>query len=159
MTGYTGAIVWLLLALAFFVIEGITIQIVSLWFAFGAIIVIPFSAVGFGFAAQMLVFLIASLAFFVILRPIVRGRIQPRKQATNADMVIGQTAVVVQEIDNLQQTGRAQVNNLLWTARTAYDGQRIAKGAQVRVLHIDGVKLIVEPLPADAEATPENADR
>jgi Membrane protein implicated in regulation of membrane protease activity len=159
MTGYTGAIVWLLLALAFFVIEGMTTQFVSLWFAFGAIVVIPFAAMGVGLAAQMLVFLVASLAFFVILRPIVRNRIQPHKQATNADMVIGQTAVVVQEIDNLQQTGRARVNNLLWTARTAHDNQRIAKGERVLVMHIDGVKLIVTPISAAATPETENADR
>ena len=51
---------------------------------------------------------------------------------------------MIQEIDNLAQTGRVRVSGLDWTARTETDGVRIQVGQTVLVKAIEGVKLIVE---------------
>ena len=63
---------------------------------------------------------------------------------TNADRVIGREARVMTAIDNHQEEGLVTVDGQDWTARAAEDGDIIGKGELVRVLRIEGVKLIVE---------------
>ena len=53
-------------------------------------------------------------------------------------------AVVIQDIDNLAQTGQVRINDIERTARTADDSQKIGKGAVVLIEEIRGVKLIVK---------------
>jgi membrane protein implicated in regulation of membrane protease activity len=74
-----------------------------------------------------------------------------RSQPTNADMMIGKEALVTEDIDNVEATGAVSVGGKVWTARSA-DGGRIKSGAVVSVLRIEGVKLIVEPVPAQSQA-------
>ena len=52
-------------------------------------------------------------------------------------------------INNLKVTGQVSVRGAVWTARTE-DDRVIPAGATIEVLRIEGVKLIVAPLPAAA---------
>ena len=60
---------------------------------------------------------------------------------------IGREAVVTQAIDNLKAQGQITVNGAPWTARTEEGCPAIPAGSRVRVLRIEGVKVIVSPLP------------
>ena len=62
---------------------------------------------------------------------------------TNANSLIGKKAVVIQEIDNLAQTGQVRINDIEWTARSVDDGVKIEKDTIVEIREIQGVKLIV----------------
>ena len=62
---------------------------------------------------------------------------------TNANSLIGKKAVVIQEIDNLAQTGQVRINDIEWTARSA-DDEKIGEGTVVTIEEIRGVKLIVK---------------
>ena len=62
---------------------------------------------------------------------------------TNANSLIGKKAVVIQEIDNLAQTGQVRINDIEWTARSA-DDEKIGEGTVVKIEEIRGVKLIVK---------------
>lgn len=145
LTGGTGAIFWLIVAVVLFVIEGATVQLICLWFAVGAVITVPVSAMGAPVWVQLLVFLLASIAVLVVGRPIVTKKLNRERVPTNAEMVIGQTGVVKQDIDNIRGTGRVNANGLDWTARSLQDGMVIPEGSHVRAVRIEGVKLIVEP--------------
>jgi membrane protein implicated in regulation of membrane protease activity len=59
-------------------------------------------------------------------------------------MAIGQDCIVVEEIDNMKGVGEVSVGGRVWTARMAAADGRAAKGSVLRVLRIEGVKLIVE---------------
>ena len=59
--------------------------------------------------------------------------------------MIGAEGVVTEAIDNRAAQGQIKVQGSVWTARTE-DGPPIPKDAVVRVLRIEGVKLIVAPL-------------
>ena len=61
---------------------------------------------------------------------------------TNADRLIGETAVVTAAIDNLAAKGEVTVKGQIWTARSE-DGEAIGSGERVTVKKIEGVKLIV----------------
>lgn len=62
---------------------------------------------------------------------------------TNAESLVGETARVIERIDNINATGRVSVNGQEWMARTA-DGSVSEEGAIVTVDSISGVKLIVK---------------
>ena len=66
------------------------------------------------------------------------------KTATNADSLIGEQAVVTQTINNLMSRGEVFINGMAWTARSGREDEVIEKDTVVRILRIDGVKLIVE---------------
>lgn len=65
----------------------------------------------------------------------------PRKP-TNADIVIGATGIVTEEINSLKSTGRVMVAGTSWMAKSS-TGKPIASGETVQVLRIAGVSLIV----------------
>ena len=50
---------------------------------------------------------------------------------------------VLQQIDNLAQTGQVRINDIEWTARSA-DDEKIGEGTVVTIEEIRGVKLIVK---------------
>ena len=69
----------------------------------------------------------------------------PRYQATNADRVIGATALVTEEIDNLKGSGLVNISGQVWTLAPPHDVV-IQPGREVKVLRIEGVKVFVELL-------------
>ena len=144
-------VLWLIALIVFAVGEAITVGLTSVWFAVGALGALI--AAGFGAALwlQVVVFLALSGVTLLLVRPLAKKFLTPRYQATNADRVIGATALVTEEIDNLKGSGLVNISGQVWTARSA-DGGRIKAGAVVSVLRIEGVKLIVEPVPAQSQA-------
>jgi len=118
--------------------------------AVGAAIAALFGASG---TVQLWVFFITSILFLIIARPIMKTKLKVKQQPTNADRVIGMTGVVTEAVDNLALTGRVTANGLSWTARAPIDPMRINEGQKIRVLAIDGVKLIVEPIMEFADET------
>lgn len=150
---------WLILAVALFIVEALTVQLICIWFAVGALFSTLASLAGAPLWLQLLVFIVTSALVFIAGRPFLLERINTRKERTNADRVIGQPGIVLEQIDNLGQTGRVRANGLDWTARSER-GDIIPVGTNVIVKFIDGVKLIVEPITApqsEAEAGDGNA--
>ena len=145
MTGTHGVLVWLIAAGLLLALEGVTTQLVSIWFAVGALVAAIPAFFGAAFWVQLLVFLASSILFLYFIRPVLRQKIMVKKQPTNADMVVGATGLVLEEIDNLRLTGRVSANGLDWTARSE-SGVVIPARSQVRVERIEGVKIIVTPL-------------
>lgn len=146
MVGTTGIIVWLIAAIILSVIEGVTVQLVSIWFAIGTIPAMIVAGLGGELWLQLIVFLITSILVLLIGRPLLSKKISHERHATNADRVIGMTGIVTEEIDNLHETGRVMANGLGWSAKTKQSGEKVPVDTRVLVLGIDGVKLVVEPL-------------
>ena len=62
---------------------------------------------------------------------------------TGAELLIGQKALVIEEIDTLSSKGRVEVRGQEWAAKTDAPEGKIPKNAIVVVEGIQGVKLIV----------------
>lgn len=135
-------ILWLLAMVVLLLVEAGTAQMVCIWFAAGALAASLAAMLGFSTAVQMLTFVAVSTVTLVFTRPFVAKALKVKKTATNADSVIGLCGSVIQDIDNLAQTGRVRVSGQDWTARTA-DNSVIGIGETVTVQAINGVKLIV----------------
>ncbi len=136
-------VVWLVLLVAFAVAEGVTAALVSVWFMGGTLAALIASLCGAELWLQIVLFFAVSSALLLALRPLSKKLLRRKKVATNADRNIGRTAIVTEEIDNLLGTGAVKISGVEWSARSA-DGSRIEKGAVVRVLRIEGVKVCVE---------------
>lgn len=138
-------VLWLIALIVFAVGEAITVGLTSVWFAVGALGALI--AAGFGAALwlQVVVFLALSGVTLLLVRPLAKKFLTPRYQATNADRVIGATALVTEEIDNLKGSGLVNISGQVWIARSAHDVV-IQPGREVKVLRIEGVKVFVELL-------------
>lgn len=134
---------WILLIVALVIIEAVTVQLVTIWFAVGAVGGLIASAFNLDIRIQILIFVTVSAITLLATRPLVKRVTKTIKEPTNADRFIGQTAVVTEPIDNIHGKGAVTVGGLEWTARTV-DGATVEKDALVTVEKIDGAKLIVK---------------
>ena len=135
-------ILWLILLVAFAVVEGATVSLVSMWFIGGAAAALIAALCGAEIWLQVVLFFAVSIALLLCLRPISKRLLRQKKVATNADSNIGKEAVVTEEIDNLQGKGAVKIAGVEWSARSE-DGSVIEKGAVVRIERIEGVKVCV----------------
>ena len=132
-------LIWLGILALLLVVEAITAGLTTIWFAGGALVAAIACYAGANLTVQILLFLCVSLVLLIFTRPLaMKYFIQ-----TNANSLIGKKAVVIQEIDNLAQTGQVRINDIEWTARSA-DDEKIGEGTVVTIEEIRGVKLIVK---------------
>lgn len=134
--------VWTALAVIFGVVEAATAQIITIWFAVGSIGALIANVVGADTTVQLIVFVAISILTLIIARPYLKKFTKTEMQRTNADMYIGESAIVLEEINNTQGTGQVKVRGSVWTARSQ-DSAVIPVGENVLVERIEGVKLIV----------------
>ena len=140
---------WLIAMVLFGVLEAVTVVLTSIWFAVGALAALIAASLGAFALVQVIVFLVVSFVTLLLVRPLAQRYINDRKEPTNADRVIGREAVVTQAIDNLKGEGQVNGSGAVWTARSQEEAP-IPAGARVRVLRIEGVKVIVSPVPEGA---------
>jgi len=133
--------IWLAAAILFGVVEGLTVGLVSIWFAIGAVAALIGAALGAVLWMQLLLFAVVSAAAVAMVRPLTR-RFRAKSVPTNADRCVGRTARVTETIDNQLPAGAVYVDGKTWTARSA-DGTVIPEGSLVEVQRIEGVKLLV----------------
>ena len=147
-------IVWLVLLLLFAGIEAASVGLTSIWFAAGALCALIAALLGGPLWIQIALFLVVSVLCLLAVRPLARRHLNNKVEATNADRVIGEQAQVTEDIDNIHGKGAVVIRGVAWTARSE-DGLPVPAGALVRVLRIEGVKVFVERVPAEAVARPE----
>ena len=136
--------IWIALIALFVIIESLTYNLVTIWFAFGSLAASITSCFTDNIQIQVLVFVIVTIITLLCLRPFVKKYIKPKQQPTNADMNIGAEGVVTEEISNLKSTGAVKVKGVTWTARSSNSDIVIPKDTVVVVESIEGVKLIVK---------------
>ena len=143
---YSPAIMWMALVIIFLVIELITVGLTTIWLAGGALVAFILATVGAGFGLQLAAFFVVSFVLIYFTRPFAVKYLNPRRTRTNSEGLIGEIVKVTKRIDNRAAEGTALVNGLEWSARAVSDDQIIEKDTLVKVVRIEGVKLIVEPV-------------
>lgn len=139
----TPSVFWLIVFVLFTVGEAATVGLTSIWFAIGALATLIAVGLGASITIQAVIFLGVSALSMVFFRPVVQNYLKPNHQATNADRLIGTTALVTMTIDNIVNEGEVQVSGQLWSAISAHDVV-IPEKSKVKILKIQGVRLIVE---------------
>lgn len=136
-------IYWLALFVVLLVIEIITMGLTTIWFAAGALIAFVAGLLGFGVTVQVVVFIVVSAVLLIMTRPLAVKYFNQERQKTNAESLIGQQALVIEDIDTLEAKGRVEIRGMEWAAKTDEPDGKIAKNTVVVVNGIQGVKLIV----------------
>lgn len=140
---FTMLLFWIIALVVLIIVEAVTAQMVTIWFAAGAAGAIVAERLGAEVWLQWVVFVAVSAVALIATRPLVKKLTKTKVQPTNADRCIGQTAIVTEEINNVEGKGQVHVNGVTWTARSL-DGTVFKKDERVTVEKIDGVKLIVK---------------
>lgn len=143
------AVIWLILMVAFLLLEASTVTMVSAWFALGSLAALLVSFLSAPVWLQVLVFIVVSAIALSALRPLVRKYINPKITKTNVDAVIGSTGLVTAKIDNVSAVGQVKLGAMYWTARST-TGDVIPEGTLVKVDRIEGVKAFVTPVQVPA---------
>ena len=138
------AVCWLIAMLVLLGVEAAVPGLISIWFALGAFAALISAMFHAPLWLQLVWFVVVSLLSLALTRPLAQKYVNGRTTPTNADMVIGRDAVVTEEIDNLHARGAVLLDGKTWTARMAKEEDSAPVGEAVRVLRIEGVKLIVE---------------
>ena len=138
-------IFWSVMLIVAIVAEFATQQLVSIWFAAGALGALLTAALNGSALLQLIVFTVLSVLLLIFTRPILRKVLSFPVKDTNAKMDVGKLAVVVQEINPRTGTGRACLNDTEWMAVSA-DGSIVPVGTTVRVDDMDGARLLVTPV-------------
>ena len=143
-------IFWLIVLVVMTVIEIITLGLTTVWFAGGALAAFIASLLGANIVVQVILFVVVSVLLLALTRPLAVEYLNKDRIRTNAESLIGKTAVVKQEIDNLNAQGQVSVDGHEWTARSVEE-QVIPKNVQVEIVEINGVKLMVRQKPLISE--------
>ena len=142
-------IFYLMLFVVLLIVEALTSGFVSIWVSIASLITCVFAYFFPSlYWAQVLVCVISSIILIVLTKPFVE-KVKAKKVNTNSDRLIGETAVVTEDIDNLSSTGCVKIKGLTWSARSK-DGNKIEKNKKVIINEIEGVKLIVSELKEES---------
>lgn len=139
-------IIWLVIFVVFLGIEIATLGLTTIWFAGGALLAMLVAAIGLPVYVQIPVFLIVSVVLLLFTRPIAMKYFNKERIRTNAESLVGETAVVTETINNIKGMGKAVINGQEWTARSSVDAVEIEKETKAVIVAIEGVKLIVQPV-------------
>lgn len=132
-----------IIAVVLLLIELATVSLTTIWFSIGAFIACFVSAFTDDVIILTTIFLVVSVLSLLAFRPSLVRKFNSKRHKTNADSLIGTSAIVTETINNLEFTGTAVLNGQEWTARAQDDSVIIEAGTEVEVVGISGVKLIV----------------
>lgn len=133
--------IWLALCALFVILEATTVNLVSVWFAIGALAALVTSSLTDSALIQLFVFAAVSFLTLIFTRPLLKHLIKKPKVATNSDLNIGKTAKVIVAISP-DQPGRVRLEGVDWAARAV---EPIPEGELCTVCAVESATLVVQP--------------
>lgn len=145
-------LVWLILFVVFLIAELVTAgALVSIWFCVGALVALAAAYFGVALWLQVGLFFLVSVGLLLAMKPFLKKHMEPKISATNADRILKNKGVVVEEINNLKGTGAVKIDGKTWTARNVDGDPVIPVNEEVLVVGIEGVKAMVKKVEMDSE--------
>ena len=135
-------VLWLVAAGLFTAGEIVSLDLVLLMFAGGALGGMVVALAGGGVPFQLVAFLAVSAFLIASVRPVAKAHLErgTPKQIDGVQALVGRTAVVTREVG--RSSGRIQVGADEWTARSEFD-DTFDVGTTVRILQVDGATAVV----------------
>jgi len=136
---------WAIVFVAFVVAELATVQLISVWFALGALITMIFTVVfeGTTLLSQLGIFILVSGIFLLVTFPWLKKRRNKGHISTNQELYVGMTATVIEEIDRDKGTGRVRLSGVDWNAVPHNEGQIIPVDSIVVIEKVTGTRMSV----------------
>ena len=131
---------WLAIVLLLSFVEVATVNLVTIWFIVSALVALLLAFFNVDFIVQFAVFVILGVILLVTTRSYLEKLLNKNKQKTNLDRVVGMEGVVTEKITK-HNPGEVKVDGKKWTAISS---KTITEGKNVKIVKIEGVKLVVE---------------
>lgn len=132
--------IWLIAFLGLLLVEFLTVGLVSIWFAVGALAAMITTFITDSIVVQAIVFVIVSVIALLITRPLMKKFKSVGFEPTNSDRVVGKIAEVTKDIKP-NQYGEVIIFGVEWMA---VSDEELTVGDKVVVEKIEGAKLIVK---------------
>ena len=143
--------IWLGIFVLSVIIEAVEPDLVSIWFAAGALLAIILSIIpGVPFWVEIIVFLVVSFVLIFALRPLAKKYLFKKEIKSNIEEKIGEKCVVIKAINELAH-GEVKLNGVIWTAIARNKKEVFEEQSVVTIVGIDGNKLIVEKFETGKE--------
>jgi len=137
--------IWMIIAALFVIGEIFTAGFFLLWFGIGAAVAGILALLGLGAGWQWGTFIVVSGVLFGVSRRFAERFTKKQPPGIGADRFVGKQGVVLEEIDNVKNTGRVRIEKEEWRA-DSNTGEVIPVGKMVKVARLDGTHLVVETL-------------
>jgi membrane protein implicated in regulation of membrane protease activity len=136
--------IWLSVFVLALIIEAVGTDLVSVWFAAGALVALIVSLFpDVAWWVELVIFMVISIACLLCFRPLVHKYLRRDLMSSNIDEMKGKKGLLVEKIDLLHH-GVCKINDVRWTAIAQDDKEKIPAGSIVEVLAVSGNKLIVK---------------
>jgi membrane protein implicated in regulation of membrane protease activity len=137
---------WLVLAVALGVAEMVSLDLILLMVAVGAVVGALAALASFPLVLQVLLAAGSSAAMLALVRPnLVKKLHSGPDLVTGTGKLVGQQGVVTEEL-SAHHPGRVKLAGEIWSACPYDDSLTIAQGAKVEVFAIRGATAYVHPL-------------
>ena len=120
------------------IVEVNTMNLIAIWFMPGTLIAIVLALCAVPVWIQVLVWFVVTVTVFASTWRLSARLRHPSHEPTNADRVVGQSALVTETISDRNQSGQVKVLGQIWSARTDDTANEIPAGSEVRVVRIEG---------------------
>ena len=151
----TLTVVFLVAAVLLSALEIVAPGFVLLPFGLGAAVAALSGALGASVPVQLIVFILASFAFFLGLRPLSRRLNAVGPGGVGADRLIGATGTVLEAIEP-GDVGLVRIDREVWRAE-ASTGAELVPGTRIEVVQVRGTRVVVtesaEPHARPGEGT------
>ncbi len=143
--------IWVAVICISAIVEFATMQMVSIWFVGGGLVALILYFCGVGWEIQLIVCLVVTIVLLLSCRKLcMKFLLKGTDEKTNVDSLVGKEVKLLKGI-NVDEAGEVKVNDVIWTA-VAQDSTNIEVGNKVRVVAVQGNKLIVQKLDAETTA-------
>lgn len=132
--------IWLAIVIGLAFIELTTVNLVTIWFVASGLVTLVASYFIDSFLIQFSIFAILGTILLITTKKPLEKILNKTKQKTNLDRVIDMEGIVTEEITK-NKPGEVKVDGKKWTAIAE---KTIKKDSTVKILKIEGVKLLVE---------------
>lgn len=135
--------VWIIMGVVFIILEIFTAGFFILWFGIGAIVAGIEAYFNVNIVIQCLSFVVVSSVLLAATRKLAERFSGKQPPGVGADRLIGEKGVVLEEIDNIKNTGRVRVEEDEWRAESI-TGEVILKSKIIEVVKLEGTRLVVK---------------
>lgn len=135
-------LIWLIIGVICLIIEIFDPAVFFVSFGIGGLVVSPISTLGVDIWIQVLIFGVVSFIVFLFMRKVYERLLKKNNVETNVYALIGKTGLIISSIPQ-DGRGEVKVGGEIWSA-ISEENLEINNGDKVKVLSIDGNKLIVK---------------
>lgn len=151
--------IWLGVVVLALIVEFLSAEMISVWFAAGGLIALIMSACGVPEWINIIVFAVISLILILSFRKLaLKYLLKKDNTKTNSDALVGSTFTLLSPIKK-NQMGTIKINGVIWNAKAKNDNTEIEQNADVVIVEVSGSKVIVEPKENTSEEKQEKTQK